>query len=210
MEIKYIAFIGIAALIFLTLFFLYNSFSTKSVKFTKKEGELFLMPDLIFGKVDKPFTWVLKEENPDLLESNGYYMYGPIDGEYGVILLHPISKDLPRYLGTYIPLNDTKKSYVLQIKVGNIAGKSYISPPPITCNDNIFEIYLTDIFSSGDTYLIDRITVNTKDGWVYKEYSLDDYKGKKLYLQILSKAGGPCGDWEGEFGAISYLNIQEK
>jgi hypothetical protein len=165
------------------------------------------MPDLIFGKSNRPFAYVSEQENPDFLESNGYYVYGPVDNEYGMIVLHPISKDLPRYLGTYVLLNDTNKTYTLQIKVANIAGKINFASPT-DCNDNVFEIYLSD-FSNGDTHTIDKVTVNSQDGWVYKEYNLNNYKGKIYYLQILGKAGGSCGNWKGEWGAVGYLNIKE-
>lgn len=206
MRIKYITTAVLIFLGFIILFGFYFFYKPSSQ--LPKEKGYFMVPDLIFGKNDKPFAYISEQENPDLLESNGYYVYGPVDNEYGVIVLHPISKDLPRYIGTFILLNDTEKTYILQIKVANIAGKISFAPST-NCNDNIFEVYLSDIFSSGDTYTLDKITVNSEDGWVYKEYNLNDYKGKQLYLQILSKSGGPCGDWKGEWGAIGYLNVKE-
>ena len=200
----------IISIIFLVVIglFSYLFFYESSTPLTPREGEQFINPELNFGMSNKWFTYLSEQENPDFIESNGYYIYGPVDGDYGIIILHPISKNLPRYLGTYINLNNTNKNYTLQIKVANIAGKVSFANSS-NCNDNIFEIYLSDIFSSGDVILIDRITANSKDGWIYKEYNLNGYRGNWYYLEILSTAGGPCGNWNGEWGAIGYLNIKE-
>lgn len=199
--------ISIALLTFLFYFlFLFKPLPSKNVVAPKSQ---FINPDLIFGNKNKPFIYLNYEENPDFIESNGFYVYGPVDEDYGIIVLHPISRDIPRYLGTFLLLNDTNKRYILQIKVGNIAGKISFAEPT-QCNDNIFEILLSDIFESGDTYLLEKIEVNSNDGWVYKEYDLTNLKGKNYYLVILSKAGGKCGNWNGEWGAVSYLNLKEE
>ncbi|MEM5831007.1 MAG: hypothetical protein QXJ14_03785 [Candidatus Aenigmatarchaeota archaeon] len=205
MKIFYLVGLALVLILLFSLVYFYKP----QAKFKGIEGEQFVNPHLFFGTVDKAFTFVSKEENPDFIESDGYYVYGPVDGESGIIILHPISKDLPRHLGTFILLNDTKKNYTLQVKVGNVAGKIDIAQKT-GCDDNVFEIYLSDIFSSGDTYPIDKFIVNSEDGWVYREYNLNEFRGKKLYLEILSKAGGPCGNWKGEWGAISYLNVREE
>jgi len=167
-------------------------------------GKIFDNPDLIMGKNDELIRTISLKKNIDLWMGEGLYIYGPVDGDYGIIVFPPMSRDSERVIGRFVSLEEDK-SYDLTIKMGNVAGKTYMAGTT-GCDDVIIEIKLLD-YINGDEHLIDSAIVNSNDGWVQKSYDLTPYKGKIYYLRISGVAGGPCGNWSGEWSAISYINL---
>jgi hypothetical protein len=201
--VKKYSLILLALVLFLVIFSLVLKFLPK--KEEKATTALFQNPDLIMGNQNTFISFIPLEKNVDGWIGEGYYIYGPIDGDYGVIAFPPFSKKSERVIGTFLPLKEDK-NYTLIVKMGNIAGKVEIAKPITGCDDSVIVIQLLD-FSSGDEYIIDKVIVNANDRWIERSYDLTPFKGKIYYLRIAGVAGGPCGNWAGEWSAISYLNV---
>lgn len=135
--------------------------------------------------------------------SDGYYQRGAINGRDGIVIIHPLSVTEPRYIeqDTDLP---SGKGYTLEVSLANIASEF----PPVVCDDNIFKIKIIDS-STRETEVLSEETVNGLDGWIDLTFDISHYAGKTITVRIESHAGGPCSDWDGEWGAVDYVGIIE-
>jgi hypothetical protein len=39
------------------------------------------------------------------------------------------------------------------------------------------------------------------------EYDISEYAGKVITIRIEDYSGGPCGPWNGEWGAVDYARV---
>jgi len=178
-------------------------------------------------------------KNPDILYPNppggliknlashewrgvGLYFYGTLyfdgDGRSGIAVIHPENTTLGRYIEQDVVIPKGKK-YVLKVGIADIAGDyehcncafdimKIEGDIKKVCNDVGFKIKIIDD-AKRETILYDGIA-NIKEGW--KDLSLDlgdTYSGKNVTIRVESYAGGPCGDWAGEWAAVDYVYLQE-
>jgi len=139
--------------------------------------------------------------------SNGYYEIDSIDGRAGIFVIHPLDRDKGRFIKQAVMLPKDGK-YVLKISVANIAGKIDYSPPT-PCNDVGIKVNILDQ-TTGNTVTIADIVVNSDEGWRDLSYDVSSYAGKEIMLTVESYAGGPCGDWAGEWAAVDYVDIVKR
>lgn len=141
-------------------------------------------------------------------EGNGFYTNETIEGRDGIVIIHPISIRLGRYLEQKVYLSPTRE-YLLNIGLANIAGKVRYAQAT-GCDDVGFRITIKDL-DTGTSKIIFSTVVNSDEGW--KDFSIllgSKYSGRNINLNIESYAGGPCGDWRSEFAAVDYIDITEK
>lgn len=162
--------------------------------------------------------WLSPQEDPSfasdpLLEqadwlSNGWYENIIIDGRSDTIVIHPLSVETGRFIERSVSL--PVGSYKLVVGVANIRGKiSYATTPEIeNYGDVLILVKIMDV-SKGRWY-IDTILVDNTEGWKDIEYDLKNkFSDKDIIIRIESNAGGPHGDWDGEWAAIDYIDIQK-
>jgi hypothetical protein len=137
-------------------------------------------------------------------KSNGKYFIGPYQGRMGVVLLHPVNKTKGRYIEqtVFLPYLPFLGKYYLVLGVQNAA--NYISPTD--CSDNIFRVIIRDESRNVEKIIFERV-VNAEEGW--KDFCIDisDFANKNITIRLESLAGGPCGDWKGEWGEVDYIDI---
>lgn len=124
----------------------------------------------------------------------------------GIASLHPISIDKPRFMTQRISL-PAGKELLLKVGIANLA--RYYGEPyePGGCYDNIMVIKISAIRESEIIY---NESINTNEGWKDLEFDISKYAGKNISITVEGHAGGPCGNWNGEFGAVDYLYVKEK
>jgi hypothetical protein len=136
--------------------------------------------------------------------SNGKYFIGPFQGREGIVLLHPVNKTKGRYVEqtVYLPPLSLFGKYYLVFGIQNAA--NYISPTD--CSDNIFRIVIRDESNKKIETIFERV-MNAEEGW--KDFCVDisDFANKNITIRLESLAGGPCGDWKGEWGEVDYIDI---
>ena len=181
----------------------YNSLvSNQSPQYTNKTT-LNKNPDFIYSESG----WLADLLVGDWYAKRAYYHRGVIQGRNGVMVIHPISESENNYIrqDVFLP---TGKNYGLILSLNDIAGKvSYAEPTD--CNDVRFIVKIIDKESEKENAISDVI-VNSLDGWVDLTFDVSDYAGKFITMQVESHAGGPCGDWKGEWAAVDYFGLYEK
>ena len=165
---------------------------------TSSPSLLNLNPDFNCPKSD----WFVNLTNMGW-RSNGYCMQS-IRNRTGVALIHPVDERVPRYVEQEVDLRSAKKMATLDISLGNMAIVD--SNSTNQCYDSLFVIKVTDI-QTGKVDEIGQQVVNRNDGWVTYSYDLSPYIGKLITLRIENYAGGPCGIWNGEWGAVDYARV---
>jgi hypothetical protein len=76
-----------------------------------------------------------------------------------------------------------------------------------SCADVGFRILINE---SNNLNVLKEIIVNSDDGWVDLEFNISNYRGKNMIVRVESYAGGPCGSWNGEWAAVSHINVLRK
>jgi|GEM_PF-4257311 len=137
------------------------------------------------------------------------YERGPIWGREGVIWIHPVDVNKPRWIETTAELNTNAKKITLVVGLANINGKVIYAYPPVDCADNGFKIKIFDLNDNTEKVLYDGI-VSDKDKWVDLSFDVTEYKNHKIKIRIEGYAGGPCGNWFGEHAAVDYVDILEE
>ena len=136
--------------------------------------------------------------------SNGYCYAGTIDGETGVIVIHPLTRTMGRFISQqFIMPSDAR---ILKIKVANVAGKTPWDTKPCPICDSGVRIDLTDL-TNWSEHPLDDFIVTAKDGWIVKSYNISQFAGKPVILSIYSYAGG-TNLWNGEWTAVSSVTIE--
>ncbi|MCD6483316.1 MAG: hypothetical protein J7K83_03560 [Candidatus Aenigmarchaeota archaeon] len=145
------------------------------------------------------------QELTDSIQSNGYCYNGTIDGDTGVIIIHPLSVERGRYISKMFMLPD-KENLKLVIKVANVVGKRpWLGDHCPNCDSGIF-ISITDL-TDWSEHEIDDFVIKSTDGWIVKEYDITQFKGKPIMLDIYGYAAGN-EKWNGEWTAVGYISIQ--
>jgi len=188
-----------------------GSTSEQESEFTKKilsskptlSGEITTNPDFMYGNTN----WFTDNGNPVLerpeidWESDGWYDNRTVDGRSDIIVIHPLDPRSGRFVQRDISLPNG--SYELVVGIADIAGKiSYAEPTD--CNDVGF---LIKIIESGSTNIISDEIINSEDGWVDLSFDITEFAEKAVTIVVESYAGGPCGDWGGEWAAVDYIDI---
>lgn len=190
------------ASIILASFFVGILVSTSIKMFAYNDTNLvpsYFNPDLDFGKSGPC------QEITNSIQSNGYCYNGDIDGDTGVVILHPLSVERGRYISKEFVLPD-KQNLTLVIKAANVAGKKpWLGSSCPDCDSGVF-IDLTDL-SDWTEHKIDDFIIKSIDGWVVKEYNITQFAGKPIMLNIYGYAAGN-NKWNGEWTAVGYISIQ--
>ncbi|MEM5809635.1 MAG: hypothetical protein QW156_01945 [Candidatus Aenigmatarchaeota archaeon] len=193
-----------------------TNFTTSGIILDSKPNLPSYLPnsDFIFSKS----AWLSNENIPPGLpevvveqtfgwKSNGYVeMDEKPDGRAGIVILHPVSENMPRYIETkefVLP----SSGYIL-IGFANLAGKlSYAGDGNA---DNLFKVYVIDS-NTGFRIKIDEFVISPEDGWKDIAYPISeiakDLSGKKVKIRVEGWAGGPKNLWWGEWGAIDYIDV---
>lgn len=131
------------------------------------------------------------------------YALGPIDSRRGVVILHPVSVSEPRYIEKSVDL-PKGGSYELNVIAANIAGKAGFAGS-VGCDDNIVALEA----KSKKGQKRQEFTSNSRDGWVVLSMDVSEFSGQNVNLRVEGKAGGPCGDWAAEWGAVDRVYMSQ-
>ena len=135
---------------------------------------------------------------------NGYYVDNVIpegSDKEGIVIIHPISETIPRYLAQDITLLE-KGNYYLVAEVANIA--DYVENPCMGgCSDGVIKIEITGPTSKATFEKV----LNSLDGWQIIALDISKYAGKSITFRIEGHAGGPCSDWCGEWIGVNEFYI---
>jgi len=145
------------------------------------------------------------------VQNNAIWYNQSIEGRSYLVLIHPKSETEVRYIEQTVSLPAGKK-YHLNIGLANVQGKAKVIDPIIPidienvveCADNGFRVKIT---SSGQEKTIADLIVNAKDGWKALSYDISSYAGQTITVRVEGYAGGPCGTWSVEWGAVDYIDI---
>jgi len=191
--------------------------NSRLVSVAGKNIEIFSKnPDLIFENISESsvnsflnYKFVHMYDLPEIFypwksDDTSYLVdgYPPGMNKTGVVLLHPISVTAPSHL--YQDVNLSDGDYVVAATIANIG--NYTSTPCGNCNDNVFVIRVVDL-ATGAKNKIYEDEVNSKDGWKSVYLDISDYSNKTIQIVVEGHAGGACGDWCAEFGAIDKFYV---
>ena len=173
-------------------------------------GEIIKNPDFIyegsgwFSYEDLPEGRSVLQRSEIDWQSNGYY-HESAGNRNGVMVIHPVSKEKERYVQQTVFL-PTGKEYQLVFGIANLEKYLDKTYNPELCYDNVFKILLIDK-ETGEGKIIFRERLTTNDGW--KDFSIDisEFAGKEITIRLEGLAGGPCGDWFGEYGSVDYMDV---
>lgn len=134
------------------------------------------------------------------------------DGTKTVIVIHPLGENQPSMLCQPLLINNTKQ-YILSIRARNAA---VCNPNDSGCGDSILVIKL--IPEMGEEIKVAKLLLDTRAGWIERNYDLTDLIRKAEYFEerslawlvIEAQAGGPRGNWWGEWIAIDYIELEVK
>lgn len=139
--------------------------------------------------------------------SNGLYIdYAlPIESDnIGVVLLHPIGGETPRYIAQNVTLPN-RDNLVLVARIANIA--DYVDSPCANgCSDAIIKIKFIDR-ETGLSEIIYESVVESRDGWKNVALDISEFAGKDIIFEIGGYAGGPCSEWCAEWAAVDKFYI---
>lgn len=128
--------------------------------------------------------------------------YPPGLNKEGVVSVHPQNVVTPTYIYQEVNLSDG--DYIVAATIANIG--NYTSNPCGDCNDNIFVIRVTDL-ATGLEEKIYEDEINSHDDWKTVYLNISDYGNKTIRFVLEGHAGGSCGDWCAEFGAIDNFYV---
>jgi len=128
--------------------------------------------------------------------------YPPGIDKEGVVSVHPFNITTPSYLFQDITLGND--DYIIVATIANIGNLT--SQPCADCNDNIFIIKIIDLGSGSEEKIYEN-EINAAGGWRTIYLNISDYKNKNIRFVIEGHAGGMCGDWCAEFGAVDEFYI---
>lgn len=131
----------------------------------------------------------------------------PGSNHLGIVVIHPIDVNTYRYISQEISL-DSGSSYVLKASVGNIAGLTDYAGPCGEAADVIIRIKILDKSTGNEETLFDGI-VKPEDTWLELSYDISRYAGKTIEFKAEGIAGGPGGDWCGEWAALDYFYVEK-
>ena len=132
-------------------------------------------------------------------KSNGFATNDEFKGRKGIVVLHPVDTNKPRYLETPEFLLPDSGFLVI-----GFANRGFGSS-----DDNVFKVYLIDT-NKKLSIKIDEFVISGKDGWKDIAYPiktlLSEFSNKKVKVRVEGWAGGQ-NIWMGEWGIIDYIDI---
>ena len=188
--------------------------SLKAVRILEEKptlvGKIIKNPDLIFSVPSEFRNKKIAFYN--LTDTAGWscdgsYYRGSIGGREGIVNIHPWDLKKGKYLEQEVFLPSGKR-YVLNLGVADVAGRVYYAGPT-HCDDVGIRVIIRDLENKSEDVIFDTV-VNSLDGW--RDFSIwlgSRYSGKRIKVRVESYAGGPCGDWAGEWAAVDYVDIIE-
>lgn len=207
----------VIVILFVCIILLYLKISFFKVeKLSQKprlEGRFIKNPDFVYkgrgwlSSSGWSYPFILLKRNETDWRGNGWHENMTIDGRDNVIVIHPIDTKNGRFIEqeVYLPKG---KSYRLLIGIANIASKIFYAKET-GCDDVGIKVVIIDKDSGEKTEVFNTI-VNSLDGWMDLAVDLRNrFSGKKIIVRVESYAGGPCGNWRGEWGAVDYVDIVE-
>jgi len=208
----------IVSLIVFSLIFLFNKWNRETARLIEEINRdieaVSENPNLIFEEKwsedyvtsSLNFKFINMYETPETFypwKGNAAYFldgYPPGVGKEGVVSVHPFNITTPSYLSQDITLGND--DYIIVATIANIAG--YIDP--CECSDVIFKIKIVDLDTGVEEKIYEN-EINAAGGWRTIYLNISDYKNKNIRFVIEGHAGGMCGDWCAEFGAVDEFYI---
>ena len=132
---------------------------------------------------------------------NGWAANSTYGGTKTLVVIHPFNTTESRYIEQTVTL-PPGKTYYLVFGLANIAG--YFGPTG--CDDNVFNVSVSDA-STGVSDVLFNNVLNAKDGWKHYMVGISKFAGKTVTIRIDGIAGGPCGKWAAEWGAVDYVDV---
>jgi hypothetical protein len=177
-------------------------------------GKFIENPDFLF-KQDITSDYIVNlipfDEKVKLIKVSNeliHYEVGPLWGRYGIIYMHPPSKEETAWVELETKKLETNASKLYLVAgIGNANGEFGFTYPPVDCADVGFRIKVSSGNGREET-IVDRV-VSDKEKWVDLKTDISIYKGQKVKVIIESYAGGPCGNWKGEHAVLDYVDILE-
>jgi hypothetical protein len=123
----------------------------------------------------------------------------------GIFSLHPISTSVPVFLAQNITL--PKRRCILVASVANLADV-WNSSCSISCSDAVIKIKIFD-YEKGKEDTIYEGVVDSREGWKDIYLEISKYMGRNIAFKIEGHAGGPCGEWCGEYAAVDKFYVAE-
>lgn len=214
--IFFILLIGLS-LVFYESFLSTRSYQPESLSFnvvslSKKpilEGKFVSNPDFNFSKYARwlpqstiPEGYTYRERLNETSWKGDGFVVRYLDERYSVVIIHPVDVQTGRYVEQTVFLPKNGKNYYLVFGISNRAD----TLGPTECSDNIFKLVVIDKHTN-KTYTLFQESINSKEGW--KDFAIDisKFAGKEITIRLESLAGGPCGDWHGEWGTVDYIDI---
>lgn len=137
------------------------------------------------------------------LITDGYFEFSNVDNRSGFVVIHPKSLTTGRFVEKQVKV--PKGNFFINIGLSDIAGKL---PGDLygysLCADVGFKILIND---SNNLIVLKEIIINSEDGWVDLDFNISNYSNKIIVVRVESYAGGPCGLWNGEWAAVSHINV---
>ncbi|MBI1972251.1 MAG: hypothetical protein HYS53_03030 [Candidatus Aenigmarchaeota archaeon] len=134
-------------------------------------------------------------------ENDAGWVVGPVSGKSGIVVLHPVSVKETRYVQKKVLL-PASGAYKLQVVAANIAGAAEFAGSA-GCDDSFV------VLSAGAEKDVNRqeFLVNSADGWKTLSLDISRFAGREVTVRVEGMAGGPCGDWAGEWSAVDSIEI---
>lgn len=189
-----------------------QSFSFDVISLSTKprlEGRVVFNPDFNFSEYGK---WLPQSTIPEDCRYKGRlnetfwkgdgFVVRYLDERYSVVIIHPVDKQTGRYIEQTVFLPKNGKNYYLVFGISNRAD----TLGPAECSDNIFKLVVIDKHTN-KTYTLFQESINSKDGWKDFAINISKFAGKEITIILESLAGGPCGEWRGEWGAVDYVDV---
>jgi len=148
------------------------------------------------------------DEISDFWKGTGYCFAETLDGEKGVIVLHPLSTNSPGFIYTTLKI-PTTANYLL-IKLANLAGKFPLDSfyqHKMKCLNCDSEVRVVVMDLQPFTPTEGRFIITNAENWVYKNLTISHLKGKEVLLVIYSIAGGK-ENWNGEWLGIGKVEFK--
>jgi hypothetical protein len=143
-------------------------------------------------------------------EGTGYAAFNsePLAGRIGIVVIHPISRDVGRYVEQSVNLPTGE--YVLYVGLADTAGLDGHGIYKGDCADVGIKVTINDINTNKSYTVFDKIIRNGR----WYDYSIDlgsTFGGHNIRIRVESyNADGGCGSWNGEWATVDYIDIVKK
>ena len=180
-------------------FRIYMYIEGNPLKLTKIKGTTFT-GTISFDEFGKTFC---ANVSNGLFFASGTCWDGVIKGEKGLIISHPLTKEVPSVFVITLG-NITNDINGFSFKAANIADALKPLGLPVVSGDTRIVVIVDP---RGDpAVLVDDFIISAEEGWVTKEYDLTQFRGKVVDVYIYGFAGGR-ELWNGEWYGIGDFSL---